>query len=256
MQRLTLNFLGVTVADHASSRAFYERVLGFRTGQEPKPRWAFFGATREERAPLPCQGMVFELFGHRSRPSRRQVAFPWTQVRDPQRIAAELKDSWKASCPGFGDGFEVAAPENIRWMLVPPDPRCGDLDEPIISGVELRVHDLDAMRDFYTKIIGLRPGSADDRSIVLRQSPSLPILVLVRASIDIPLEQRSARAVAFDAPVWFSCETKSIEKSAAELRKHHVRVTQDVQRQEWGGIDMIIDDPEGNPIQIVEYLDE
>ena len=255
MPRLTLNFLGVCVADHAPSRAFYERVLGFRTGQPPKARWAFFGATLEERAPLTCHGMVYELFSFGNKPSRRQVVFPWVQVREPDRVLAKLKDARKASCPGFGDGYDVAAPENIHWFATGPDPRCGKLDAPLVSGVELRVHDLPTMRDFYTKVIGLKPESGDEAAAVLTQSPSLPILVLVR-STDIPLEQRNAHSTAQDAPVWLSCETESIEKTAAALRKQHVHVTQDVECQDWGGTDMIINDPEGNPIQLVEYLAE
>jgi len=256
MQRFTLNFLGVSVADHAASRAFYERVLGFRTGQKPTPDWAFYGATREERAPLPCHGMVFEMFGVAKKPSRRQVVFPWVQLPHFDRVVAKLKDAAKASCPGFGDGFEVTGPENVRFRIMKPESRCGAIEEPLISGVELRVHDLEAMREFYTQVIGLKPDSGDDRSVVLTQSPALPILTLVHSTKDITLKQRNAHSIAEAAPVWFSCEAQSIEKANAALRKQHVRVTQDIQRQEWGGIDMIINDPEGNPIQIVEYLEE
>jgi predicted enzyme related to lactoylglutathione lyase len=55
-------------------------------------------------------------------------------------------------------------------------------------------------------------------------------------------------------PVWLSFETADIGRADAQLRARGVRVLVDVTERTWGGIDPIIADADGNPIQVVQYL--
>ena len=56
-------------------------------------------------------------------------------------------------------------------------------------------------------------------------------------------------------PVWTSFETPDIDEASNWLIAQKVPLVQDVTSHDWGGKDVVIEDVDGNPIQVVEYHD-
>jgi hypothetical protein len=55
------------------------------------------------------------------------------------------------------------------------------------------------------------------------------------------------------SPSFISFETDNIEPAAAWIKSREVPVVTDITHHEWGGIDLMIADVDGNPVQVVQY---
>jgi predicted enzyme related to lactoylglutathione lyase len=273
-----LNFVGVVVADFARSFRFYTEVLGVEA-QDAKEAWAFMETT----------GLVWELFGEGVPPppdrawGRGQANRPAIHVADLPRAIAELRArdvafAGELERRRWGDRIELVAPEGIRWTLVQARdlpaaasryarwPRtvsalaaslsASELRTPHLGWVELKACDVAGQRAFYHDVMGLRPDDAGDGRVVCRQRPGEPLLFLEAGGQAAPTGRGELGEgdPVVRSPVWLSFETADIERADAQLRARGVRVLVDVTERNWGGIDTIIADADGNPIQVVQYL--
>jgi catechol 2,3-dioxygenase-like lactoylglutathione lyase family enzyme len=273
-----LNFVGVVVADFARSFRFYTEVLGVQA-RDAKEDWAFMETT----------GLVWELFGEGVQPpvnrawGRGQANRPAIHVADLPGAIAELRardvafsGELERSC--WGDRIELVAPEGIRWTLVQardlsasasryvrwpqtaPAPAASlpasELRSPHLGWVEVKARDVAGQRAFYRDVIELRPDDAGDGRIVFRQRPGEPLLFLEGGGQAAP-EWRgdpTASNPVVRSPVTLSFETADIGRADAHLRARGVHTLVGVTERTWGGIDTIIADADGNPIQVVQYL--
>jgi predicted enzyme related to lactoylglutathione lyase len=53
---------------------------------------------------------------------------------------------------------------------------------------------------------------------------------------------------------WLACMVYDIEKAANWLKSQNVTILTEITRKGWGGIDLYITDPEGDLIQVVQYV--
>jgi predicted enzyme related to lactoylglutathione lyase len=273
-----LNFVGVAVADFARSFRFYTEVLGVEA-RGAKEDWAFMETT----------GLIWELFGEGVPPpldrawGRGQANRPAIHVADVPRAIAELRArdvafTGELERSRWGNRIELVAPEGIRWTLVEARdlpasasryvrwPRTtltpaaslptSELRAPHLGWVEVKAHDVAGQRAFYRDVMELRPDDAGDGRVVCRQRPGEPLLFLEGGGQAAP-EWRGDLTEGdpvVRSPVWLSFETADIGRADAHLRARGVQVLVDITERAWGGIDTIIADADGNPIQVVQYL--
>jgi predicted enzyme related to lactoylglutathione lyase len=248
---LKLNFLGVTVADFALSYRFYTETLGIEA-KSSKPDWALLQTT----------GMTFELFSGGVPPSsdrtwgQGQTMRPGLQVADLQGTVSELRRKGVTFVGAIertrrGERIEFIAPEGIRWTLAhaPGYPFASSLLKPHLGWVEMKAHNLTGQRAFYADVMGLRQEAGAEAQVVFRQEPGAPLLFL--ESGGQPLPAVPSRML---APTFISFETDNIEHAADWIKSRAVPVLTDITHREWGGIDLIITDADGNPVQVVQYI--
>ena len=244
---LTLNFVGVAIADFARSLRFYTETLGIGVRD-----------VKEDWAALETAGLVWELFGEGFPPpadrawGRRQ----WPGGADLPGAITALRARGVAFAGDversrWGDRIELVAPEGIRWALVQAETPASSPRHPHLRWVEMKAHDVAGQRAFYADVLGLRPEDAGDGRVVFRQRAGDPLLFLEGGGQPAPV-WRGARAEG--TPVRLSIETADIGRAAAWLQARGTRILVDVTERGWGGIDTIVADADGNPIQVVQYV--
>lgn len=253
---LKLNWLGLYVSDFKSSLRFYSDVLGIST-RVVKSDFALFRTT----------GMTLELFGGGMPPNpdrfwgHGQAVRPGIQVDDLQGTTIELRykgvhftDGWEQV--QSGNQIELLGPEQVRWTLghVPENPFSAGLSKPYIGWVELKVLHLAEQCAFYSDILGHQPTDQEDGSILFWQAPGEPLLFLKPGGEQPPAVQVRQGELYLPPPHLLGFETSSIEKTSAWVKFRRIPVLIDVTRRDWGGLEMIIADADGNPIQVVEYV--
>lgn len=125
---------------------------------------------------------------------------------------------------------------------------------PHIGWVELKAADLNRQLDFYTQFMGLTVGERSPSRVQLEQGAGNPLLFLEPGGER--LTAAGEHGSPFDVqPIWMSFETPDVTEAAAWLTDRGVSLRQDVTVHEWGGKDVVIEDAEGNPLQIVEYTE-
>ncbi len=268
----TLNFVGVAVADFARSLRFYTQILGVEA-RDAKENWAFLETT----------GLVWELFGEGGPPpgdrpwGRGRANRPAIHVVDLLGTISELQArgatfAGDVERSGWGDRIELVAPEGIRWSLVQVQelpsatlrdvgrPRPAPLEvagsalglrHPHLGWVKTKAHDVAGQTAFFADVMVLRSEDAGDGRVVFRQRPGGALLFLEGGGQPAPA-WRGGRTEG--NPVRLSFETADIGRAATVLRARGARILVDVTEQDWGGIDMIVADGDGYPIQVVQYL--
>jgi len=253
---LKLNWIGIHVADFETSLRFYTDVLGMRA-TDTKSDWAYIETT----------GMVFELFGGGELPTNEttwghgQPVRPSIQVTDLHEMVAELRQRGvqfigDIQQTSFGEMIEFVAPENLRWTLVhaPDYPFGAGLNKPHIGWLELKVHHLAEQQVFYTEILGMRSDSRKDEQVILKQEPGGPFLFLEPGGERAASFQVKQNALEPMPSHLISVETDNIEEAAVWMKSHNVPILTEITPKDWGGIDFYITDADGNPIQIVQYV--
>jgi catechol 2,3-dioxygenase-like lactoylglutathione lyase family enzyme len=252
---LKLNWLGFTVSDFAAAFHFYTAVLGMNA-IDAKPDFAYFETT----------GMTLELFSGGIPPSphrswgQGQAVRPSIQVADLQGTIAELRQrgvqfTGDIQRAAWGEWIEFMAPEQIRWTLAhaPSYPYAASLHRAHIGWVELKVHRLAEQRAFYRDVMGLKPEEGKEGQVILRQEPGEPLMFLASGGQPAAPLQVSQGLLQPAPPHTISFETDHIEQAAAWLKSQKIPTVIDVTRREWGGIDLILTDMDGNPVQVVQY---
>lgn len=248
-----LNFLGVNVADFNPSYDFYTKVLGIEA-RHSKPDWAYFETT----------GMKFELFSGGMPPSpdrswgRGQAFRPSLHIADLRGTVADLRRRGVTflgdiESTAWGEHIAFLAPEGIQWTLVHTDDRSSatSLRRPHVGWVDVKTSSVSEQRSFYSTVMGLRSTAPDDTQDVLSQKPGEPLLFLEPGG-----HARLSSQHREQAPLFIGFETGDIAGASTWLDSHQVPIVTGVTKhQDWGGIDLIIADADGNPIQVVEYTD-
>jgi predicted enzyme related to lactoylglutathione lyase len=253
---LKLNWLGIHVADFAAALRFYTEVLGLNA-TDVKPDWAYFATT----------GMTFELFGGGRPPvsgskwGQGQAVRPGIQVADLRAMIAELRArgiqfTGEIEQTDFGEWIEFSGPENMRWTLVqaPAYSYSSNLRQARLGWLELKVEHLIEQRNFYKGVLGLQPENNGAGCLVLRQGPGEPLLFLESGGQQAAPYQISQGMFQPLLSHLMSFETDNIEAAAAWLKARQVPILIDITQKNWGGIDLYIADLDGNPIQVVQYV--
>lgn len=247
---LKLNWLGIHVADFDAALRFYTETLGLRAS-DTKPDWAY----------LETSGMVFELFGGGPARAQTQTIRPGIHVADLRATLAALRargvpfDGQIRQADG-SEWIEFSAPQGMRWTLVqaPGAPAGPEPGRAHIGRLELKTEQLAAQQAFYRDILGLQVESARDGQAVLKQEPDGPLLFLESAAGRPAPFQVHGNSLQPPPSHLLSCETRDIQAAAAWLKAQGVTLLTEIAHKDWGGIDLYISDPDGNPIQIVQYL--
>jgi predicted enzyme related to lactoylglutathione lyase len=248
------NWIGVQIQDFDLNFAYYTQDFEI-PASAIKPNWAHIGASAKQRLTMKCPGMMFELFGD-SNPQYEQSWRPWIMTVEPEQLIGHIPGPQAATfCPAFGEGWEVIAPSGIRWAISKTtNPACvQDLWPPLVIGAELRVVDLEKQRDFYVDTFSLDPIQTGPDSVMLTQGANMPYLVFVRSEPPPPVHPYNPTLVPSNTKLSLSIQVTDIEIAAPIVIKSGATITTPVRPHEYG-IDMNFLDPEGNPLQIVQYI--
>lgn len=269
MVELTFNFIGVNAADFQRAFVFYTEVLGVRPAKPAPPEvpesWAMLVAGWEESPDPDGRGLRCELFERDIDPpaerwwGRNQNVRPSIQVADLAATQVALRDrgvpfTGAIKETDWGQFVEFQAPDGIRWSLAqtPDLPAGQDLETPFLGWVELKAADVDRQQDFYTRVMGLTVGDRFTSRVRLEQEAGVPRMLLEPSGERVTVEEESDSP--FDVqPVWMSFETSDIFEAEAWLTGRDVPLLRDVKSHDWAGTDLLIQDPDGNPLQVVEY---
>lgn len=272
MIELTFNFIGVNATDFRRAFVFYSEDLGVRpalpTSPDDADSWAMLVAGWDESVRSDRRGLRCELFERDLEPpddrwwGHNQNVRPSIQVTD----LAATKDALHGRGVTFtgpiedtdwGQVVEFEAPDGIRWSLAqtPDDPVGQSLETPFIGWVELKTADLAGQHDFYTQVMGLTNGDRSASRIRLEQGAGEPRVYLEPGGERVTVQQGHDSPFV-SQPVWMSFETPDIDEASVWLTEQDVELVRGIKAHEWGGRDLLIQDDDGNPVQIVEYEDQ
>ena len=251
-----LNWLGLYASDFEAALHFYSDVLGMST-RVAKADFALFRTT----------GMALELFaGGLSWKSRRlwgdgQNVRASIQIADLKATISDLEDkgvqfSGDVEQKSFGAQIELFAPEDIRWTLAQTSayPFSSGLQKPHLGWVEIKAHRFAEQQAFYREVFGMRPEMGEDEGVVFRHSAGEPLLFLKPGAEQTAPVQIEQGVPILWPPHMIGFETSNIQQAAAWLKQHGAPILVDAVQQDWGGIELISADADGNPIQLVQYL--
>ena len=251
-----LNWIGIHISDFESCLRFYTEVLGMKA-TNIKPDWAYFETT----------GMAFELFGGGLPPTpdragwgQGQTIRPAIQVANLRGSIAEMRQrgiqfTERIERTEKMESIEFVAPEEMRWTLVQASayPFSSNLEKTHIGWIELKVDHLAEQQAFYSELLGVQP-EEEQRQVVFQQSPGTPCLFLEGGG-RAPARLKISQGIFQPLPSHLiSLETDNIEEAAAWLKIHKIPILIEITRKNWGGLDLYIADPDGNPIQVVQYI--
>lgn len=252
----TLNWFGMAVHDVPATTEFYSKKLGFSFWQDEEKlgMWRMFETRR----------MKFELFKAHSERLKvtgwgtGQAFRPAILVNNLASATARLQDQGVSlfhEASEFGPQVEIMGPEGIRWSLVENPGIEMDWSHPVIGGIELKAANLNAQKDFYTRVFGMKIENKTGSAIQLTQSSGEAWLRIqpggTATSLTIGV---GSPKPAFFFPIWISYETEDIKQTDAWLQQQKVTIIRPLTHHEdWNGTDVIITDVDGNAIQVVQY---
>jgi catechol 2,3-dioxygenase-like lactoylglutathione lyase family enzyme len=264
-----LHFLGISAADWQAAHRFYNEQLGITTA-ELNPsygNWALMGRSHAACRATP-NVMKFELFDSGNAPEggwewgRTQGARPSIYVDDLQQAIRALEQrriefSSPIETTLWGQRIEFKAQDGLRWALeeAPQLVAGNSFQEPNIGSVSLKVYDLAAQKAFYQGVLGMQVLHEDERVMALQRQPGEPYLFLEAGG-----ENGHVRYVLEDNQIWtngawVSFSVEDVEAAAARLRSAGVNIVHDITTHlDWQGKDMLICDPDGSIMQVVQYL--
>ena len=264
-----MNFLGVSVSDFPSAFRYYTEVLGVRLApsDHQQENWAMLGRTWDEHMALETPGMMWELFGNGSTPpanrawGRGQGIRPGIQVEDLETTVAELRKrnvefERDIQRQEWGEFVEIIGVEGTRWSIGNAHgfPFGEGLHVPHIGWVEVKAVDLDQQVAFYKDVMGLKTVFHTPVGAMLRQGEGEPVMLIEpggeRATTDLSRPGSLLR----QHPVWISFLMPDPESVSAWFGQSDVTILRPLTRHpDWGGVDIVIADVDGNGIQLVQY---
>lgn len=252
----TLNWFGMAVHDVPATTDFYSKKLGFFFWQDEDKfgMWRMFETRR----------MKFELFKAHSERLKvegwgnGQAFRPAILVNNLASATARLQDQGVLlfhEASEFGPQVELMGPEGIRWSLVENPDIEMDWTHPVMGGIELKAANLNAQKDFYTRVFDMKIENKTDSAIHLTQSSGEAWLRIQPGGTATSLTVGAGNPKpAFFFPIWISYETKDIKQADAWLQQQKVTIIRPLTlHEDWNGTDVIITDVDGNAIQVVQY---
>lgn len=268
MVELTFNFIGVEAVDFRRAVRFYTEEVGIEPAAiSSAESWAMLVSGMDESPVADATGLRCELFKQDGEPpderrwGHHQNLRPSIQVEDLQATTETLHErgvsfTGEIEETARGQSIEFSAPEGIRWSLAhaPDFPTGRDLETPYLGWADLKVADQERQERFYTQIMGLSVGERYGSLVRLEQGVGDPQLFLEPGG-EHESGEGTEESPFLGHPVWMSFETPDINEASAWLSSHGVPRLQEITSHDWAGKDIVIEDPEGNPIQVIEYLD-
>lgn len=262
---LTFNFIGVSVVDWHSAFNFFTETLGLKFQLEPKHgNWAIFGGAWDAYYHQGSRSAIFELFDRGRAVTERhwgvnQGIRPGFQVSNLESAMTKLDIPFTMDERPWGKTAEFVTVEGIRFALaeLPNSPYWDDLSTPYIGHVAIKCADFEAMQTFYCDALGFTRTESGTDYALLTQPDGFPSVILEhggsQSTFDVrntPWEDNAVRAF----PVFLSVMTADIRSAYSHLQSNDVTVMRGlIANDSWGGTDVHIADPDGNPIQVVQY---
>ena len=245
----------MAVHDFSAAVDFYSNKLGVASEEEEaKEDWRYYNTRR----------MTFELF--QAHPQRIKVqAWGKGQAFRPVILVSDLAAAetllrrqaipFASSTSTSGAQVEMIGSEGIRWGLMEsPD---GEMDwaHPIVGGIEVKATNLEAQRDFYTRMMGMAIEDQRDQFIHLSQSNGDVWLHLETGGLPAPFPARTdTKSPAFLHPIWISFETQDVRSANTWLQQHDLTFLRSLTyHPDWNGTDILLADADGNVVQVVQY---
>lgn len=252
---LTLNWFGMAVHDVSVTANFYGNQLGFAFKEDAdKDLWRYFET----------RNMVFEVFA--AHPARINVdgwgrgqafrpAFLASDLPAVENKLSEVCVRYSKDSSEFGRRLEMVGPDHIRMSFIESPEVEMDWKHPLVGGIELKAALVEAQRDFYVDVFGMSVAQQKNGVLHMTQTYGAAWLRIEAGGRRSSLPAEAGNDTpAFFYPIWISFETQDAESANTWLANQDVSVLQPLTRhQDWGGTDIIIADPDGNAIQIVEY---
>lgn len=268
MVDLKFNFIGVEPVDFTEAFRFFTEVVGIDpAAASSSESWAMLVAGMDETPVTAATGLRCELFEQEGelpaerRWGRHQNLRPSIQIKDLQTVTEALQErgvrvSDEIEVTPWGQCVEFRVSDDIRWSLAnaPDFPVGTGLKTPHIGWAELKVVNLERQAAFYSQTMGMSVAERYDSRIRLEQGLGEPQLSLEPGGEQDP-GSGTDDSPFLDCPVWMSFETPDITEASAWFTSRDVPLLQDITTHDWAGKDIVIEDPDGNPIQVVEYLD-
>ena len=211
--------------------------------------------------------MMWEMFGNAPTPpdnrawGRGQAIRPGIQVESVVKTVAELRDR-NVEFEGdiqqreWGEFIELIAAEGTRWTV--GNARRLPYGEGVrmshIGWVEIKVVDLDAQVAFYRDVMRLETVFHKPDEAMLRQGKGEPVILIRLGGEKTSTDLFRPGPLLRQHPVWISFMISDPDGVAAWFEQNNVPVLRPLtSHPEWGGVDILIADVDGNPIQAVRY---
>lgn len=264
-----LHFVGITAADWHAAHRFYCEQVGMVTAKlNPSyGNWALMG--RDPKAyPATDSVLKFELFDFGKPPQegwewgRTQGYRPGIYMHDLEQGIKELEErgiefSGEIEPTLWGRRIEFKAQEGLRWTLeeAPEILHGNGFQQPNIGSVSLKAYNLAAQKAFYHGLLGMQVLHEDEQVIALQRQAGEPHLFLEAGGEKMHIEYTIADEQIWAHGVWVSFSVDDIQSVASTLRSAGVSILQEIKTHlDWVGKDMLICDPDGNTMQVVQYL--
>jgi predicted enzyme related to lactoylglutathione lyase len=264
-----LHLLGITAADWHAVHRFYGEQFGMATA-EINPsygNWALMG--RDPKAYGETHNVLkFELFDFGG-PPKSGWAWGQTQGYRPGIYVDDLEQGMKALAQRgiefsgeiettlWGRRIEFKAHEGLRWTLeeAPAILHGNGFQKPNIGSVSLKAYTLAIQKAFYHGLLGMQILHEDERVIALQRQAGEPYLFLEAGGKKMHIEYTIVDEQIWVHGAWVSFSVDDLQSAADTLRSAGVRILQEIKTHlDWGGKDMLIFDPDGNVMQLVQYL--
>jgi predicted enzyme related to lactoylglutathione lyase len=264
-----LHFMGIAAEDWPAAHRFYTEQFGMAAADrnDLHGNWALIGHGHQACRDTPAI-LKFELFGFGKTPAG---GWEWgrTQGYRPGIFVDDLESEMRTLAahgiefPGeiesmrWGRRVEFKAHEGLRWSLeeAPDLLRGNGLHEPNIGCVSLKTPDLAAQKAFYHGLLGMQILHEDEQVITLQRHAGEPYLFLETGGAKIQQGYEAAEGEFMLQGMWVSFSVDDVKASAPQIRAAGLDILQDVTvHEDWQGVDMLIRDPDGNILQIVQYL--
>ena len=273
-----LHFIGIAAENWQVAFQYYTEKMGLNSpDQNPVyGNWALMGRNHDAYNNTSVV-LKFELFDNGKTPSG---GWEWgvTQGYRPGFFVDDLSDAMQTLqsrgiefsseivSTRWGRHIEFKAAEGLRWTLEEaPELLGGNGDgfaEPNIGCVRLKSADLAAQKAFYHGLLGMAVLYEDDHIIALQRCDGEPYLFLEASGARGQKIERGYQQgyeivdgqFALQG-VWISFSVDDLTAHASRLRAAGVDILQDATvHDDWEGVDMLIRDPDGSIMQIVQYL--
>jgi catechol 2,3-dioxygenase-like lactoylglutathione lyase family enzyme len=116
----------------------------------------------------------------------------------------------------------------------------------------MKTTDVERQTAFYDKVLGMGVEKQNEDLVFLMGARGEPFIVLTPGGEHVSAPEPDGDPLR-QTPVWLSFETGDARALADDIKARDVTLLRDLTpHPDWGGLDFIIADRDGNPVQIVQ----